>query len=64
MPFPLAAMPESPSFLSGSQQMQSKMKGLGAGGYFVVCPSSKAPSKPRDQAEAAEVPFQQNKALP
>lgn len=44
--------------------MQSKMKGLGAGGYFVVCPSPKAPSKPRDQAEAAEVPFQQNKALP
>lgn len=64
MPFPLAAMPKSPSFLSGSQRMRRKMKGLSSGRYFVVCPSSKAPSKCRDQAEAAGVPLSAEQSSP
>lgn len=44
--------------------MQTKMKALGAGGYFIVCPSPKAPSKPRDQAEAADVPLSAEQSSP
>lgn len=64
MPFYLAATAKSPSFLPSSQWMQTKMKALGAGGYFVVCPSPKAPSKPRDQAEAADVPLPAEQSSP
>lgn len=64
MPFPLAAMPKSPSFLSGSQWMWSKTKGLSSGRYSVVYPSSKAPSKHRDQSEAAGIPLSAEQSSP